>query len=261
MIEETNEVVALFHKISEFRKKINALDWDDDQVFHNQNNPKGDYTYLSEKKLKNNIKGVLPEVGLEWTLDYSNVQILEAVGSMRCHFMVQGIMRLIDIDTGYSQSYTAFGEAADSGDKALRKAQTSALKAIMDNNFHISDKAVESDGEQHEGIYVSPKDRETIIESMQDKLVEPVTPAEPSQPVQEPPKSEIPTQTQYEVEEPVTRSISPLQEKAISKLLENFEKAVDRGDRTEQEFDQCRFDANNIRTASDAAAFLKTWKV
>lgn len=260
MNEETNEVVALFHKISEFRKKINALDWNDDKVFVNQNNPQNTYTYLSELKLKNNIKGVLPEVGLEWTLDYSDVQVLDAVGSMRCHFMVRGVMRLIDIDTGYSQSYTAFGEAADSGDKALRKAQTSALKSIMDNNFHISDRAVEPDGEQHAG-FTSPQERETIIESMQDKLVEPNKPAEAPQPAQEPPKSEIPTQTQFEVEEPVTRSISPLQEKAISKLLENFEKAVDRGDRTEQEFDQCRYDANNIRTASDAAAFLKTWKV
>lgn len=261
MIEETNEVVALFHKISEFRKKINALNWDDDQVYHNQNNPQNDYTYLSERKLKNNIKGVLPEVGLEWTLDYSDVKVLDAVGSMRCHYMLQGVMRLIDIDTGLSQSYTAYGEAADSGDKALRKAQTSALKSIMDNNFHISDKAVESDGEHAAVVFLDPKEREAIVESMQDKLVEPAKPAMPSQTAQEPPKAETPTQTQFEVEEPVTRSISPLQEKAIGVLLQNFEKAVDRGDRTEAEFDQCRFDANNIRTASDAAAFLKTWKV
>lgn len=250
-----DEVLNLLKKVSDFRTRLNKQDWMDDKVFTNQNNPSNNYTYLSEKKLKDNIKKPLLEAGLEWVLDFSDVEVLEAVGSMRCHYMVKATLKLIDIDSGYSQEYVAYGEAADTGDKGLRKAETSALKAIMDNNFHISDGGFDPDnGEESSNKFVSKAEREVIVESMQDNLVS----AEP--PKSEPEHHTEPVQQALNVEE-TTRNISPLQEKAIAKLIENFEKAVDKGERTEDEFTLCRADYDNIRTTADASAFLKTWKV
>jgi hypothetical protein len=252
-----NEDVAnLLKKISDFRLGLNKQDWQDDKVYTNQNNPNQGYTYLSEKKLKDNIKAPLLEAGLEWRIVFDDVQVLEPVGSMRCHYSVRATMKLIDIDTGCSQDYVAYGEAADSGDKGLRKAETSALKAIMDNNFHISDGGFDCDREETRG-FVTKAERGVIVESMQDNLVDP--------PKQEPPKQEtkaesVPVQ-QTIVEDTPVRNISPLQEKAIARILENFEKAVDKGERTEDEYSICRFDANNVHTPAEASTFLKTWKV
>lgn len=76
---------------------------------------------------------------------YSDVKMLDAVGSMRTHILLTLTVELFD-ETG-SETYVAYGTAADSGDKAMSKAQTNALKNVIANNWLVSSFDAETEGE------------------------------------------------------------------------------------------------------------------
>ena len=129
-----------FDKLAKFRALLNAMDWSPDGINTHQN-----YRFLSESKMKGQIGPALVEAGLEWRATYSDVKMLDAVGSMRTHILLTLTVELFD-DTG-SETYVAYGTAADSGDKAMSKAQTNALKNIIANNWLVSSFDAETEGE------------------------------------------------------------------------------------------------------------------
>lgn len=269
MSDEICNRARLLRKVSEFRKLLNASDLDDDAVFSNPRNPNQGYTYLSERKLKNAVKVLPPKVGLEAVLTFSDLTERGSIGGMTCHFTVTGTLTFLDIDTGEYISYVAFGEAGDAGDKAVRKAQTSALKSIFDNSFFVSDRVTEDDAS--DGGVSRAEAREEAIESLQDKAVDAPEPpqkatndqAEAPAPVEAPKPQDAPKETVQErldVGEPKPRNISPLQEKAIQRVLEAFTTAVSKGEKTVEDYNVIKTEADNIETASDAASFLKKWR-
>ena len=129
-----------FDKLAKFRALLNAMDWSPDGINTHQN-----YRFLSESKMKGQIGPALVEAGLEWRATYSDVKMLDAVGSMRTHILLTLTVELFD-DTG-SETYVAYGTAADSGDKAMSKAQTNALKNVIANNWLVSSFDAETEGE------------------------------------------------------------------------------------------------------------------
>ena len=129
-----------FDKLAKFRALLNAMDWSPDGINTHQ-----DYRFLSESKMKGQIGPALVEAGLEWRATYSDVKMLDAVGSMRTHILLTLTVELFD-DTG-SETYVAYGTAADSGDKAMSKAQTNALKNVIANNWLVSSFDAETEGE------------------------------------------------------------------------------------------------------------------
>ena len=129
-----------FDKLAKFRALLNAMDWSPDGINTHQN-----YRFLSESKMKGQIGPALVEAGLEWRATYSDVKMLDAVGSMRTHILLTLTVELFD-GTG-SETYVAYGTAADSGDKAMSKAQTNALKNVIANNWLVSSFDAETEGE------------------------------------------------------------------------------------------------------------------
>lgn len=131
---------GFFEKLAMFRASLNKMDWSPDGVNTHQN-----YRFLSESKMKGQIGPALTEAGLEWRATYSDVKMLDPVGSMRTHIMLTLTVELFD-ETG-SATYTAYGTAADSGDKAMSKAQTNALKNVIANNWLVSSFDAETESE------------------------------------------------------------------------------------------------------------------
>ena len=143
---------AFFDKLATFRGLLNEMDWSPDGVNAHQN-----YRFLSESKMKGQIGPALTKAGLEWRATYSDVRMLDPVGSMRTHIMLTMTVELSDED-GNTATYTAFGTAADSGDKAMSKAQTNALKNLIANNWLVSAYDSETEGEiesKHAKAFVS----------------------------------------------------------------------------------------------------------
>ena len=129
-----------FDKLAKFRALLNAMDWSPDGINTHQG-----YKFLSESKMKGQIGPALVEAGLEWRATYSDVKMLDAVGSMRTHILLTLTVELFD-ESG-SETYVAYGTAADSGDKAMSKAQTNALKNVIANNWLVSSFDAETEGE------------------------------------------------------------------------------------------------------------------
>lgn len=129
-----------FDKLAKFRALLNAMDWSPDGINTHQG-----YKFLSESKMKGQIGPALVEAGLEWRATYSDVKMLDAVGGMRTHILLTLTVELFD-ETG-SETYVAYGTAADSGDKAMSKAQTNALKNVIANNWLVSSFDAETEGE------------------------------------------------------------------------------------------------------------------
>lgn len=131
-----------FGKLSAFRKLLNEQDWTPDGTNTNQG-----YMYLTNKKIKANFSKCLVQAGLEWRITFPSWRAGEPIGSMKNHYYVDTEAVIYDIeDPDCSVEYFAVGEAADSGDKAYKKACTAGLVTILSNNFLFSE--LDSEGEE-----------------------------------------------------------------------------------------------------------------
>ena len=138
----TDEKLTLNQRISKFVEILSQEDWAPDG-----HNDKQGYWFISHKKIKRNVSKASLDAGLVWKIDYDSLTPCEAVGMMKQHYIIRAVGRLSDVnDANSCETYIAYGEAADSGDKAISKAQTSAFKAIINNNFFIAD--VDADAEE-----------------------------------------------------------------------------------------------------------------
>ena len=130
-----------YTKLSKFVEILSKQDWTPDGYTDKQ-----DYSFISHKKMKNNVSKAITEAKLVWNISYSDYQVCEPIGAMKQHYLLKAIATIRDCeDPDAYETYQAFGEAADSGDKAMAKAQTSGFKAIINNNFFISDLDVEGE--------------------------------------------------------------------------------------------------------------------
>lgn len=140
------EKISFGKKLSLLRSTINEMDWSPDGVNVSQN-----YKFLSNKKMKGNVSAALAKVGLEWRIQFSELQILPSIGErMGQHYMIKAIATIFDADNPNDLTeWIAYGEAADTADKGIAKAQTNAFKSLIANNLMVSeyDADIESDME------------------------------------------------------------------------------------------------------------------
>lgn len=137
MNEISQERLAFLRKKNEARRKSAALDWEKDKAVSYGNKP--GYRYLSIDKMKRNLLPVFMESGLDFKFDYGNIQKSDPIGSMSQHWVLECTATLTDIDTGYSETTVVYGESGDSGDKAIAKASTYALKTWLADTFMLID--------------------------------------------------------------------------------------------------------------------------
>lgn len=129
--------VGLLKKINAVREDVMKLDWKDDAYADFRG--KGGFKYLTTDKLMRNFNPLFAVHGIEVCVEYGMPEFKGEVGSLSQHVLMCADISLIDIDTGAEMRYKVWGEAADSGDKAVRKACTVAVRQWLLSNFLIAD--------------------------------------------------------------------------------------------------------------------------
>ncbi len=119
-------------------------------VQKDKKNDYSSYNYLSEAKYKEIFTKLLSEHGLELTGScISEKEIQTNHGKSICGRIVTWLFTLTDTDTGYYEESQVTAEGWDTGDKAIYKAHTGALKYYLANTFMVaSDDDAEKDTQQ-----------------------------------------------------------------------------------------------------------------
>ena len=132
------KLVSVLRKVNALGKDIMACDWEKDKEYKSTT-PGRNYFYLSSDKTKMNIAPLIFKNGLVFVPNTTDLTPRPPVGSMTTHWTITYTGTLYDIDTGAHISGSVYGEAADSGDKAMGKAITSGNKLFWFNMFQIAD--------------------------------------------------------------------------------------------------------------------------
>lgn len=270
---------ALLKKMNAFRQDLLECDWTPDKKFMINDKPK--YPYVSVEKVKANFAPLIAKHGLEVKLEFSDLQGRAAIGLMSQHWTVKCRMTMIDIDTGESESFEAYGEAGDAGDKAIGKAQTHALKQIIFQNYMVADNSDPDDVCLDNIVPVraksipNPGETEAALERVMESSVKPNVPATPPKPMPSPvpePSQSTPTpqpvpmpSPKMEVPSPAHGSVvsfppSPMQNKAINKIVADVEAKVKAGEMTQEEAGVVYARVRTIETSDDAREFLEGYQ-
>lgn len=226
----TDERLSLHQKVGRFVQVLTAQDWTPDGYNKTQ-----DYYFVSHKKMKKNVSKAATETGLVWSIDYDDLTVRDPIGSMKQHYTVRATARLTDADDGSQYvEYHGYGEAGDSGDKALAKAQTSGFKAIINNNFFVAD---------------IDNETESIIENQDSIKAEAKSGYEANQNI---------------VRERVTRkmdssSITPTQRGVMDKILNRAKVLSDADLMQFGSLIQIENDYHNAKSPDDAQAFISAY--
>lgn len=260
----------LWAKLSALRKECTAMDWKKDGFVAFG---KSNFNYLSTDKIKANLSPLLAKHGLELNIVFREPTKLDAVGAMSQHWLVTLDATIIDGETGASVTDTVFGEAADSGDKALGKAQTYAIKAWASQKFLIADgmdpDAAESGGSSFRPK--SPSETEEVRSKVLEQGVKPPAPVPaPKAPTPAPvpapaPKApEAPKAPVSEVQpmdgQPAQFKVSAAQQKAIKKVTDAWEEAAKAGKVDVEEYNKMLSAVTDIASTQDAMNFVNDYK-
>lgn len=290
MSENKANELTFEEKLLSLRAELMKQDWEDDGVFSIPSRPSGGYTYLTASKVKRQFNPCLVKTGLDMQVVFSELTKHEPIGSMTQHWTVKCTMTIFDrIGTGglaglvagdRSVSYEAYGEAGDSGDKGVNKAQTDAIKQIVFNEFLIADNS--DPDENSADIEVPPVGRriptkaeqEAVKTKMADKAVQvPPKDEEPPKAVKKPLKKSEPKPAEDKPEVPETPSEVPeveatpvpaeeeppvnrLQKAVIDKIVNEARTLAEDGLMTESEFDAIELEAQKVRTSKQASDFI-----
>ena len=284
---------GLYEKINALRGDVIKLDWAKDGY---ASFGKTSYKYLPTDKIKANLAPYFHKRGLELQIKFYGLQFLPAVGNMTQHVVLQMDATIIDIESGESMTDIVYGEAADSGDKAIGKAQTYAVKAWASNKCLIAD-GMDPDEIESTGNVFKPKSN-SETEEVRSKVLEqgvppvpqapavpkapaiptkapsepveepkteetPETPAEPEKPaepapapVEEKPKAPAPIEGQ-----PAKFKISAAQQKAIKKVTDAWEKAAKEGKVDPEQYNAMSMACASISSTAEAMEFINTYKM
>ncbi len=151
--------MGIYKKIYELQKVLNSYDWEKDGINRHQS-----YKYITEAQYKRNFAKALIEVGLIFQIQELERRFRTDVLNSTMHLVeVDFIGTLIDIDTGEKLDYYFSGTGADTGDKALYKAYTGALKYFIATNFMVAEgNDPENDEQVDKAKYVSEDEKKEI---------------------------------------------------------------------------------------------------
>lgn len=275
---------SLLTKISELRADVLSKDWTDDKMMRGGGMQ---YPYLSTDKILRNVSPLLSKHGVEMTIEYVNPTLTRDFGNMSAHWTVELIVTLWDIESGEHLSNHVFGEAADSLDKGLAKAQTYALKKWITSFFMISD-GIDTDNIQPVvSTFKKPTEEEVKVLKTQIKenkdVVAPAEPAKEEKPQEAPAeapekkrkakKAETPAEAEKSAEEPAEAPAEPKAEfkaestyvmsephrKAIEKIIKTWGEATADGRKTKEETEAMMAEFEAISNVPQTFAFIKKY--
>lgn len=118
------------------------------------------YKYFSEAGYKKLFTELFSNAGLELTTSIDEVERFTVDGKQNNGRQVKVIFTLSDVETGFAETSTFYGEGFDKGDKGLYKAYTGALKYYLANTFMVAtgdDPEVESPEGVEKEVYKNPE--------------------------------------------------------------------------------------------------------
>ena len=118
------------------------------------------YKYFSEAGYKKLFTELFSNAGLELTTTIDEVERFTVDGKQNNGRQVKVLFTLSDVETGFAETSTFYGEGFDKGDKGLYKAYTGALKYYLANTFMVAtgdDPEVESPEGVEKEVYKNPE--------------------------------------------------------------------------------------------------------
>lgn len=298
MIEYTKEDLASFYrKKSGLRQDILAQDWKDDKAIRMGG---GQIPFLSSDKIKKTVAPLFSKHGLELETEFSDLMVMEGVQGNQNHVSLKLTAKIIDIDSGYSTTSSAYGEAGDNQDKAIGKAQTYAMKYWLMSEFQICDGidpdtlAAAASASSGTGFYKkTPEEQEEVKSKVLEQSIKPkedahdkkpaesVKPEAPVKkkahevdqrpaPVEEKPaaKAEEPVEKSEDLPEktseaPAEHKFVPTgpQAKTIDRIVEKWTSRAKNGEVTPDEYNRMSADRATMSSSQDAIAFIRKYRV
>ena len=125
---------ALYEKLSLAMKSCSYIEKTGENTFHG-------YSYVTSSDVLERVNDALTSVGLitavtPTLLDLREVQT--AKGNIDKHATISVTISIIDVETGESVQISGIGSGQDSGDKAIMKAETAAIKYAYMLSFCIA---------------------------------------------------------------------------------------------------------------------------
>ena len=125
---------ALYEKLSLAMKSCSYIEKTGENNFHG-------YSYVTSSDVLERVNDALTSVGLitavtPTLLDLREVQT--AKGNIDKHATISVTISIIDVETGESVQISGIGSGQDSGDKAIMKAETAAIKYAYMLSFCIA---------------------------------------------------------------------------------------------------------------------------
>lgn len=280
--------LTFLQRLNRFRADVQRCDWSYDKYLTLAGN-RG-YPYISSDKCRRNMAPLLVKHGFELVISFSELTRHPGYGNATNHWTVRLDASLKDVITGEMQTSTVYGEAGDSGDKGLAKAQTAAIKQwILTTQLlaegmdpDVDSSAVPTGSFQKR----TPEETEEVRSKVLEHGLKPSNaPAEPRKPVKrEEPKEvpkevpkEIPVETSKEpepaqgeerpesgdeerVEAVVPEGLSNMHKAAIQKIVDRFTEGAKHGVVGPSAYNIMSADCASIKDAKDAVAFIKKYK-
>lgn len=211
--DNTENAKKLYTKLSKLREISLKCDWTKDKKMMGG---MASYPYLSAGKVKQNFAPLFVKAGLELDLSYGKpiqLEPIETRNSRMQHWMVELIVKIVDIDTGYGTNFCSYwGEGTDVLDKGLRKAMTAAIKSWLSDMFFLEEGIdPEVSGPTEIAGNYSPKEDPEIKSKIADAAVKPATPkAEPKEETgNQPAPAEKPAKAPRAKKEPMAKKETP----------------------------------------------------
>ena len=126
--------MALYEKLSLAMKSCSYIEKTGENTFHG-------YSYVTSSDVLERVNDALTSMGLitavtPTLLDLREVQT--AKGNIDKHATISISISIIDVETGESVQISGIGSGQDSGDKAIMKAETAAIKYAYMLSFCIA---------------------------------------------------------------------------------------------------------------------------
>ena len=137
--EGMKEALELNAKLQQKKQAVRAALAASGPVQKDKTNEHNKYSYISEAKYKELFTQLLSDHGLELTSSCEEEkEIQTGHKSFGCGRIVTWLFTLTDTDTGYYEESYVTAEGWDTGDKAIYKAHTGALKYFLANTFMVA---------------------------------------------------------------------------------------------------------------------------
>ncbi len=255
--------VPVLRKLNKVRVDVAKLDWTPDRVMKIGTDKNKWYPYLSIDKMKGQMGSMFSRHGLEIAPQFTDLEFRPAIGNMSQHVTLTMCMSVIDVDTGSSMEYVVFGEAGDSGDKAIAKAQGYALKSWLSTTFLLSEgfdpDAVDASQELPDVPKIftrTPIEEVEMRSKVLDAGVKPAAPAAPAKPVS-PVKPAAPVKPVAPVASDSTdKKPTPIQMNTMKKITEAWDAALEEGKVDTEAYNNMSSRRAAVGTSAQAVDFI-----